>query len=47
MEEVTSMDEEGEHSRAKDHTENNDGNEIHSKEILSNPENIFMALADK
>ena len=29
-----------------DHTQNNDGNEIHSKEVLSNPENIFMALAD-
>jgi len=29
-----------------DHTENNDGNEIQSKDVLSNPENIFMALAD-
>jgi len=28
------------------HTENDDGNEIYSKEVLSNPENIFMALAD-
>jgi len=39
-------DEEGEQLRADDHTENNDGNEIHSKEVISNPQNIFMALAD-
>jgi len=39
-------DEEGEQLRAENHTENNNGNEILSKEVLSNPLNIFMALAD-
>jgi len=33
-------------SRAEDHTENNDNHKICSKEVLSNPDNILMALGD-
>jgi hypothetical protein len=52
MEDVTSKDdkkqneEDSKHSRAEDHTENDEDNEIPSKEIFPNPENTVMALTD-